>query len=56
MEVESEKKTEPEFHGKCKGCVGVKPHGCPYAQEIHGDYETLCNCCDECAQQCLDDT
>jgi len=30
-------------------------HTCPYAAEIGGDDETLCNCCDGCADHCCDD-
>lgn len=41
----------------CK--CGVNPaepdHSCPYAEEIHQDYESRCNCCDVCAQNCADD-
>jgi len=39
----------------CERC-GVNPanpsHFCPYQAEINGDYETECNCCDDCAQEC----
>jgi hypothetical protein len=27
-------------------------HTCPYAEEIHGDYETLCDCDEESTRQC----
>ena len=27
-------------------------HTCPYAEEIHGDYETLCACDEEATRQC----
>ena len=27
-------------------------HTCPYAEEIHGDYETLCDCDEEKQHQC----
>lgn len=30
-------------------------HTCPYAEEIHGDYETLCDCDEEQAYQCSRD-
>jgi hypothetical protein len=30
-------------------------HTCPYAEEIHGDYETLCNCDEEATRQCAQD-
>lgn len=39
------------------GCSHEKdePHTCPFAEEIHGDNETLCTCCDECTYQCAMD-
>jgi hypothetical protein len=30
-------------------------HTCPYAEEIHGDYETLCDCDEERTYQCAMD-
>ena len=30
-------------------------HTCPYAEEIHGDYETLCDCNEEQQRQCAMD-
>lgn len=44
----------------CERCFGVQveeivPHLCPYAMELGGDYETLCNCCEECECQCAMD-
>jgi len=30
-------------------------HTCPYAAEIHGDYETLCDCDEERTYQCAMD-
>ena len=30
-------------------------HTCPYAEEIHGDYDTLCDCDEEQAYQCSRD-
>jgi len=30
-------------------------HTCPYAEEIHGDYETLCDCGEEQQRQCAMD-
>ena len=30
-------------------------HTCPYAEEIHGDYETLCDCDEEQTYQCAMD-
>ena len=31
-----------------------EPHVCPYNVEINDDEETLCNCCDDCKQDCID--
>lgn len=45
-------KTECFFGGEHDAC---KPHTCPYREEIDNDNETLCNCCDDCKQQCADD-
>ena len=30
-------------------------HSCPYAEAIHGDYETLCDCDEESTRQCAQD-
>jgi hypothetical protein len=30
-------------------------HTCPYAEEIHNDYETLCDCDEEATRQCAMD-
>lgn len=30
-------------------------HTCPYAEDIHNDSESLCNCCDACTQECAND-
>ena len=30
-------------------------HTCPYAEEIHNDYETLCDCDEESTRQCTAD-
>lgn len=39
---------------KC-GLPGQERHGCPYAEDIHDDFETKCNCCGSCEQECCDD-
>lgn len=35
---------------ECKQCggIGIAPHTCPYAEDIKGDYDTLCTCCEDC--------
>ena len=35
--------------------LATTPHSCPYAGEIHDDYESECNCCDECTHECAMD-
>jgi hypothetical protein len=30
-------------------------HTCPFAEDIHGDSESLCNCCDYCTHECAMD-
>ena len=40
---------------RCTAFEACAPHTCPYAEEIAGDYETLCTCCDECETQCCQD-
>jgi len=40
------------------GSLGDKDIGlstCPFGEEIHDDYTTLCRCCETCVQNCCDD-
>lgn len=37
------------------GKPGRHNHNCPYSSEIDGDDETMCNCCDECTDDCRDE-
>lgn len=39
----------------CKQNHAEELHSCPYAEDINGDYDTLCNCCHECSRQCAED-
>ena len=47
----------PKCCAKSRLCTGpvTEPHTCPYDEEINDDRETLCHCCDACAQECSDD-
>jgi len=39
----------------CESCEkneAVKPHTCPYAEDIHNDHLSLCNCCSDCEEKC----
>lgn len=42
---------------KCQRCKdeGKELHSCPYKEEINGDYNSKCNCCESCRQECLYD-
>jgi len=35
------------------GKEATEDHTCPYAEEINDDNETLCNCCEDCTQECV---
>lgn len=39
---------------KCGGAA-TPLHACPHAEELHGDGQPICNCCETCAQACADD-
>lgn len=30
-------------------------HPCPFASDVYDDQESLCNCCDNCANDCAMD-
>lgn len=33
-------------------CPADYEHGCPYAEDVHGDYEFVCLCCEDCEAEC----
>ncbi len=37
------------------GKEGDSDHTCPYAEDINGDSESLCNCCSDCIDNCAQD-
>jgi len=39
----------------CEENPAAEPHPCPYKKEINDDETTLCNCCEECKRECIDD-
>jgi len=45
-------KLKKELCDKCCRNPAVYLHTCPYAKEIGGDSETLCNCCSRCKHEC----
>lgn len=44
---------DPVFCSFCRG-DGVRYRECPYANEIY-NVATVCNCCDDCHDECLRD-
>lgn len=40
---------------RCGKNGGEEGQVCPFAAEIHGDYESNCNCCHYCAHECAMD-
>lgn len=43
-----------EYCQSCHVKGATLPHTCPYQEEIN-DSKNLCNCCDDCRQECCDD-
>ena len=41
-------------NNKCQN-PATAPHTCPYQDEINGDDETLCTCCESCEHSCAMD-
>ena len=39
----------------CRGHASAEAHACPFREEIRGDYETLCHCCEACVIECQGD-
>ena len=43
----------------CESCgkneASYELHICPYKNDMYGDEETLCNCCDDCYDNCAGD-
>jgi len=49
-----EQEENNDYICKCGG-DGAGLHTCPFAEEIHDDHESLCNCCEECTENCAMD-
>lgn len=54
MSDEKEKPFDPFYCQRCQKEMGVDDHTCPFAEDVNGDSETLCNCCDSCRGECAD--
>jgi hypothetical protein len=39
----------------CETEYGEYEHTCPFSEEINGDSESLCTCCEYCTHQCAQD-
>ena len=47
---------EEEDEDKCRcGAEAEELHPCPFSEEIHNDFDTLCNCCKHCQRECARD-
>jgi hypothetical protein len=44
-----------EIHINDLGREAQVPHACPFKEEIRGDETTLCECCENCTNQCARD-
>ena len=48
----NEEKCENEY---CNNEGTLFLHNCPYAEDVNGDSEAVCNCCSECENNCIMD-
>lgn len=39
---------------KC-GTDAIEEHTCPFEEDVHGDSETKCRCCETCEHECGQD-
>lgn len=54
--VNEEDKKIKEASELCRcGEPGEYDHSCPYDEEINNNYDSLCNCCNRCYNNCLMD-
>jgi len=45
-----------DYKSKCKcGKPGKPDHTCPFAEDVHDDDVSQCNCCDSCQHECAMD-
>ena len=40
---------------KCKQHSALDLHSCPYQSDVNNDSESLCDCCEECTDECCMD-
>ena len=46
----------PKLCSHCGVNPVKEPHTCPYQTELYDDYETMCDCCEECSYNCYLET
>lgn len=46
------KSNETECSGECKNRTDAHP--CPYQEDVEGDHEVYCDCCEACTDACAD--
>lgn len=51
-ETDTKQDEQPKC-SKCKINPAQAPHTCPYAEDIHDDTTTTCDCCPSCVQECV---
>jgi hypothetical protein len=46
-------KVEDRCEGRCEGKnAALELHPCPYAEDVCDDHDSLCNCCEDCMEDC----
>ena len=51
LQVENKEVEDDGEKCVCREVV-IEEHTCPFKEEINDDYESLCNCCEYCTQNC----
>ncbi len=39
----------------CETRPREEDHTCPFAEDVNGDFDSLCDCCDDCTHECAMD-
>ena len=39
----------------CENPATDEPHGCPYQEDVNGNDEEICTCCEDCEHECAMD-
>jgi len=46
---------EKELCSRCGKKPAQEDHTCPFAEDIHGDKDFVCDCCADCEHECAMD-